>query len=447
MWLRPALLCLALALALGCGGRRHRNPDVILIVMDTTRADHLGVYGYSRPTTPRIDAFAREAAVYTHAWSTASWTLPAHASLLTGLYVTAHGAHIRPDLDQDSLGKNPAHLVQGVTTLAELLAKQGYRTAAFAGAGWLDPSFGLLQGYEVQDARNLRDIRAEELIRRALAWIDTVPEGTPIHLLLNLFDPHGPYNPPKGYDRFTSGPQPPPIPPDQRKDLSKLAEVYAKNLAWARARYDGEILYTDDQIGRFLDALRARGRYQNTLIVITADHGEAFGEKGAIGHGAWLYEADLHIPLLVRRPGGHRRAPRVESLVSIVDVAGIVAEETGIRLPAGVNTLPVGQRSLLLAEEMPSALFRKRKGLDRDLVAAIRWPWKVIVNLPGKAELYRLDTDPQEKTNLADGQRETALVRSLREELAALKPPASEGPAPPMRPELRERLRELGYLE
>ena len=449
---RTAALAIALLWQVACGSDAFKPRDVIVIVMDTTRADHLGVYGYSRDVSPRLDAFANDAEVYRNAWSPSSWTLPAHASLLTGRYPTAHGAHMRPDRDPDSLGKNPAYLSDQAITLAEMLKERDFHTAAYAGAGWLAPEFGLLQGYTVQDAQNLRDIQAQELTDRASAWIDTVPEGEPLHLLVNYFDPHGPYDPPEGYDTFPAAKKKieKPILPTEVGKLTpeEIVERLSEIRHIVVDRYDGEIMYMDNHIGRLLDKLRAVGRYDDALIVIVADHGEGFGEKGALGHGAWLYEPLIRIPFIIHRPGGRNGGTQVDHLVSLVDVLNIVAEETGLELPPHLDGLPVGARALVLAEEVPSALFKKqRSSLDRDQLAGIRWPLKLIVNIPGPTELYRLDRDPGEKENLADGQAEIELRGLVASAFAALEVAPIPMATRPMSPESRERLKAQGYLE
>jgi arylsulfatase A-like enzyme len=449
------VMALALLLFVPTCSAPTTRPDVVLIVMDTTRADHLSVYGYKRKTTPSLDRFAEQAVVYTHAWSTSSWTLPSHASLLTGRYVTAHGAHMRPDRGPDSLGDNPPRLSDAIVTLAELLSAAGYRTAAFAGAGWLAPEFGLLQGYAVQDAENLRSVPAEELTDRAIAWLEGVPRNEPAHLLVNYFDPHWPYKPPKGFDTFPGATDP----VDHAAEWDGSPEAAAarardeKTMKSVLARYDGEILYTDHHIGRLLDALRRLGRFERSLIVVVADHGESLGERGLMGHGAWLYEPLLRIPFIVRWPGGRDGGTRVDDPVSIVDVAPIVAGETGIILPADVDGVPPGERTLVIAEEV---LFKAQKDEqredggqrppDRDLLAGIRWPLKLIVNMPGPEELFHLDADPDEENNLADGKAEVDLEREVLNLVGELTGPEPEAPQP-MSAQARERLKALGYIE
>jgi arylsulfatase A-like enzyme len=355
------------------------------------------------------------------------------------------------------MGENPPRLSESVVTLAEVLSAAGYRTAAFAGAGWLAPEFGLLQGYAVQDAENLRTVPAEELTDRAIAWLEGVPRDESVHLLLNYFDAHWPYKPPKGFDTFPGATDP--ADPAADWDASpQAAQARARDDARKSvlARYDGEILYVDHQIGRLLEALRRLGRFERSLIIVVADHGESLGEHGAMGHGAWLYEPLLRIPFIVRWPGGRNGGARVDDPVSIVDVAPVVARETGITLPGDIDGVLPGERTLVIAEEVPSALFKRpkeQKGgdgdhapLDRDLLAGIRWPFKLIVNMPGSKELFRLDADPGEEQNLADGKAETELEREVLNRVGALTGPEPEAPQP-MSAQARERLKALGYIE
>jgi arylsulfatase A-like enzyme len=216
------------------------------------------------------------------------------------------------------------------------------------------------------------------------------------------------------------------------------------------ARYDGEIRYVDDQIGRLFDALRRLGRFDDALIAVVADHGESFGEHGAIGHGAWLYDTVLRIPFIVRWPGGRDGGTRVERPVSIVDVAPIIAAETGISFPDDIDGVLPGERTLILAEEVPNALFKKhvvdgKTPLDRDLIAGVRWPHKVIINMPGAPELFRLDRDPAEAENLADETLADELQREVLDVVGSLKRPEPSAPHP-MSDEVRKRLQALGYV-
>jgi arylsulfatase A-like enzyme len=426
-------------LALGCSQPASRVPDVVIITLDTTRADRLGCYGGKRPISPNIDQLAREGVLFERAWTTASWTLPAHASLLTGQYPSAHGARITPFSDADSNGKNPARLRQSAVTLAELLAARGYRTAAFAGAGWLSPEFGLLQGYEVQDGENNRTLPADQITQRALHWLDRIPEDQPLHLLVNYFDPHWPFTPLPGYDRYARG--------REHIKLPRLGQSAISKAQYAKMRdlYDGEIEFMDAHVGRLLDGLRERGRYEDAIIVVIADHGELIGEHGNLGHGAWLWEELMRVPLIVRYPAGRGGGERILHSVSIVDVLTWIGAELGLALPDNVDGLPVGERDVVLAEEFPNSIFRKA-GLDRDLVSGVRWPWKLISSNAGDRDLFRIDRDPSEQRAVDNEGVAVELERAIERIRSTLVlPPTVRGRD--MSREAREQLKQLGYIE
>jgi len=437
----------ALLFAVACGDEANKSPsDVVLIVLDTTRADRLSVYGHERPVSPNLEKLARDSVVYERAWSTASWTLPSHASLLTGQYPTAHGAHITPFTDPDSNGKNPAHLRESAVTIAELLGGRGYRSAAFAGAGWLSPEFGLLQGYEVQDAENNRTLPAKQISDRALDWIDSLADDEPMHLLLNYFDPHWPYDPKPPFNRFAKGREHIKIP--SLGDVLGGKKPSEEQIQKMLDLYDGEIEYMDRHVGRVLDALRRTGRYDNAMIVVIADHGELFGEHGDLGHGAWLWEELVRIPLIVHYPGGRNGGTRETAMVSTVDILSWIGAELELSLPADVNGMAVGERKLVLAEEFPNGLFLKFGGdeMSRSLVAGVKWPWKLISKNNGVRYLFRLEDDPAETTAIED----TTVIDAVRSSIEATQSSIIVPEVDRTRklsPDAEAQLRELGYLE
>lgn len=450
----------------GCGAPQAPRPDVVLITLDTTRSDHLGAYGSPRPNSPHLDAFARDAIVYERAWSTAPWTLPAHASMLTGKHPTSHGAHFDAESGNVNLGQawgedtlsdiRANRLAEEETTLAELLRDRGYATAVFAGGPWLAPAFGLLQGYELRDAdvRELNGRSAESLTDAALAWLQRVPADRPLHLLVNYFDPHAPYEPP---EEFT-----PPaseyaideadLPDPEEHPLEALASLGKGRLGLAaQRRYDGEIRYTDHHLGRLLDALRGAGRFENALIVVTSDHGELFGEHGQLMHGNWHYEELLRVPLIVRLSGGRGSGSRVQTPVSLVDLLPMIAAEAGLALPDDVEGVAVGEREWVLAESFPDPRSVALYGddFDRSLATGIRWPWKLTRDSRGPHQLYRLDDDPGEASDLASsrGAQADALVRELERARSTLSPPPQRATPDDVSPETVESLRALGYIE
>ena len=454
----------AVLLALGlCAGAAWlprpvpRAPDVVLVTLDTTRADHLGVYGYPRPITPSIDRFARDSATFRRAWSTAPWTLPAHASMLTGRYPWSHGADQGLERDHPPLASAtspgflaaalPYELPEQETTLAELLEARGYETAAFVGGPYLLPHFGLLQGYRHRDAQIPPDRkrRADELSDRAIAWLEQLPRDRPVHLLVNYFDPHAPYSPPPGYDDLPHARRPLRI---GDLEVTRGAVLSGDDRAAYVDRYDGEIRFMDHHLGRLLEALERLGRYDGALIVVTSDHGELFGEHRLMQHGHALYDELIRVPLIVHFPGGRERGRYRDETVSTVDLLRIVGDELGIRLPAAVEGLPLGGRAVAHAACSRGAWFVERYGaaFDRDLLAAVRWPWKVIVSDGGSVEAYRLDADGGEQRNRSDDPEAGRLRAALEADRAERPPRAPRERAPLPDAELRERLRALGYL-
>ena len=264
-------------LLLACG--RETPPSVLLITIDTTRVDHLSTYGYPRETAPNLSKLARESVRYSRAWSVSPWTLPAHASLFTGLVPAAHGAHADigakttladaidgPLAPMASVGR----LSDDTRTLAEILAEQGYRTAAFVGGPWLKRPFGLMQGFEVvdDDVSDVAGRRADVLTDAALAWLDGVDRHEPTFLFINYYDPHWPYDPPPGFDDF----------PGARSDYqlpTNLGELVSGRMSLSDpvreaviARYDGEIRFTDHHLGILLESIKARPGGDRTLVIV-----------------------------------------------------------------------------------------------------------------------------------------------------------------------------------
>ncbi|MCY2926920.1 MAG: sulfatase [Planctomycetota bacterium] len=282
----PGLIVLALALvAAAWAGWRifgptqtHAIRHVVLISIDTCRADHLGCYGFHRATTPSIDAVAKDAALFYRALTPVPMTTPAHSSMLTGAYPPTHGVRMN----------NGQRLGESSVTLATVLKQAGFRTAAFVGGFPLDAQFGLNQGFETYDcqfsrtsdrSKTVSERTADEVNRPALAWLEENARagdgGKGFFLFLHYFDPHAPYQPPKPY-----------------------AADFADDL------YSGEIAYVDHCIGQVMDRLRAMGLYDNTLVIITGDHGEGLGEHGEMAHAFYIYDSTLRVPLIIRSPGG-----------------------------------------------------------------------------------------------------------------------------------------------
>ncbi|MDB4433186.1 sulfatase [bacterium] len=440
-------------LGTGCGRSSPRS--LVIVTLDTTRVDHLSPYGYQRGTTPNLEAFARRAVRFRRAWSTSSWTLPAHASLFTGLYPAGHGAHYdaRGGAVLGSVVAMPVadfvragQLGENNTTLAEILRERGYRTGAFVAGPWLHRGFGLLQGFETTDDEvpGFAGRSAELITDRAIRWLEGGVGRAPYFLFLNYFDPHAPYRPPPGFDdlpRARAGFEPP-----YSELMTGEHELTGEERSILVDRYDGEIRFVDHHLGRLLDAVLSRPGGENTLVVVTADHGEAFGEGGRFGHGFWLSEELLHVPLLVRFPGDRRGGSSDDALVQLVDVLPLVAAELDFDLPEGVEGLQPGSRDVGYAEiyREPTTVARFGERYDRDLSAVISWPHVLVRSDRGERSLYHLDDIATEMS----GRREEAVLEQLE---TLLEEHQRGRTAVPVRPtavdsETLEALRRLGYV-
>ena len=427
---------------LACGRGESPRPDVLVVTLDTTRADHLGAYGYERPTSPNLDALAAESIVYDNAYSTSSWTLPAHASLFTGKYPTSHG--VRHDPEGALVLASAIRVPEGIrarglaaeeVTLAEALSRAGYATGAVVAGPWLLRVFGFDAGFDHYDDSgivNNAGRTAESVTDAALDWLASHEgeERPPFFLFLNYFDPHAPYWPPPVYRRTFLPPGVEPNVHGQRQAIDL---------------YDAEILYMDRQLGRLLDGLRESGAYRDTLIVVTADHGELFGDHGDWGHERYLWQELVRIPLIVKLPGGARPAQRISVPAQLVDVFPLVLDLAGVAAPDGIQGgVPPTDRPVL-AEVHPidpgSGTGSWRAQWDGDT--------KFMWNTLGERYLFDLGRDPGERENLVERQPELArrAEARLHETFAGLPPPPSDGAGSVAIDEATQKaLRELGYL-
>jgi arylsulfatase A-like enzyme len=497
-----AALLFVLALSGACDSGQPESDawNVVLVVIDTLRADHLGLYGYDRDTTPRLEALARESFVFERAQSSAPWTAPSLISLVTSLYPDAHGVRSFPD---------PGRLDDEVTTLAELLQARGYATAAFTEGGYAKGDFGLDQGFttfpdnrgddEGHGSNVLYPSRLESNLDRALAWLGDHFEE-PFFLLFHTYEPHAPYRAPEAYIRrfhpsYESGAEHERLqaalarwsehgavdasdllllerharhchPTEVRVDLAGLerfgrplglydAAFEQALLAWIRDAYDAEIAYTDEVLTRLWDALLADGLRERTLIVVTSDHGEGLGDHGAISHGSVLFEEALRVPLVLRVPAGRFASRRIDSVVSTVDVMPTILELLGIASD-GLRLQGRSLVPLLAGEPLERMAFSHgRNTASRDPLYSLRvGSWRYNLNREsGRSQLYDLQTDPGETENVVS--QHPSLAAQLRGVLEAQiqRDRALKREAPPRRsprglPEdTLEELRALGYLE
>jgi len=415
--LRTAALGLALLCAAGCA-RREGAERVVLVTIDTLRADVVGSYGGAPGTTPSLDALALRGARFERAFSPAPLTLPSHVTLLTGMDPPEHGVR-----------HNAVYVLEAdVPTLAEALQREGFATAAFVSSFILSRRFGLARGFDVyDDALGLRrsgrggvtiaERTADQVVDAALAWLDGAPPR--FFLWVHLYDPHAPYQPPEPFaTRF------------------------------ARDRYRGEVAFADAQVGRLLEGLAARHPAEGTLVAVTSDHGESRGEHGEPTHAYTLYDATQHVPLIVAGPGvpAGRSVP---GLVRLADVAPTLLFLAGAPSPSGAS----GESLVpLLAAEGPAAA--PRVAYLETLATRLDFGWSPLLGVrterhkylrAPRPELYDLEADPREERNLAE--REPGLLRELDAQLEATLAGRPAG-APNLAPgaEARARLEALGYV-
>jgi choline-sulfatase len=453
----------------------HLRPNLIVYLIDTLRADHLGCYGYARPTSPRIDRFAGESIRFANGRAQSSWTKPAVASILTGLFPPAHGAQLRSQKIHES-----------VETLAERLQKLGYETALFTTNANIVARFGFDQGWDSfrylahRSGRKHQHFDADEMNREVFSWLDQRsqrPQTRPFFLVVHTLDPHDPYRPREEF-RSRLAPQ---ASVEQSCCLrtSRLAELSASaardHAAQAIALYDAEIAQNDAAFGELLDELERRNLAATSAILLTADHGEEFFDHGGWKHGFTLYEEVLRIPFILRLPAAGNADSRGRTIAAAVDQVDIAPTLLALAGAAPAPDLP--GRDLLpwvtsATPPAPSArtsfAWLSRPGAVS--TAMLAGDWKLIRSPEGRdgpawaddsaaapptvgvrfRELYDLASDPGERQSLLD----PSLPRTLRElwlegEMSASQKLHGDGePAEEAEidPELEKSLRALGYF-
>jgi arylsulfatase A-like enzyme/tetratricopeptide (TPR) repeat protein len=414
-----AALVLAAALALvGCSLNPKASgirPDVILITIDTLRADRIPPYGYAKPA-PALESFAKDSVTFEYATSQVPLTLPAHTSILTGLHPMTHGVS-----ENSGFVLRPEY-----RTLPEALKENGYSTGAFVGAFVLDSRFGLDRGFDtyfddfptgtLEDVKlQIQERRADDVLAGARQWLGREPDR-PRFAWIHLYDPHAPYEAPPPFDR--------------EEDL-----------------YDGEVRYVDDCLGRFFDFLRERGSYRDSLVVITSDHGEGLGEHGEETHGMFLYESTLRVPLMIKYPGNLHARSRASFPAQLVDIFPTILSIVGIHDRAAV------QGRVLRAG---SAAGERRPDIAETMLPYLGYGWSPLrsysdgtakfIDAP-RPELYDLRRDPNETTNVAPSDEPSAArMRSLLVKSVTRLSDARPAEQSRVDAETSARLRALGYL-
>lgn len=423
-WPRFPLLLIALLAA--CGRETPAPPEapegppsILLVTLDTTRADHIGAYGYADAQTPNIDRLAREGVLFEQAIAPTPITLPSHASILTGVPPSLHGVR-----DNAFFGLGSDALL-----VSEVLLRRGWRTGAFVGSYILAPQFGLAQGFErygapLEGDSLVRSDRSANLVTgEAIDWLSQLSAEERFFLWVHFYDPHAPLHPPPPWSTRLSHP------------------------------YDAEIAFCDAELGRLLDAIAERGLDRNLLTVVTADHGEALGEHREATHGVLLYQSTMHVPLLFHGPVlGSAQGTRVARRVSTIDLPATLLHLAGI----APDALPASRSAPLLAPEGPPGAAPQQQPIYLEtLLPFYSLHWRALRGLVSdgyklieghRPELYALDDDPGEKVDLAES--EPARVQEMQRQLEQIesRPDLGWGRRRGSSAEEAERLAALGYV-
>jgi len=475
IFLLGCLLGLATML-LGCGAENDAADsdgtdapparNVIFIVVDALRADHVGAYGHSRPTTPFLDRFAEQSVLFERAYSATSWTLPSLASYMSSVYPSVHGLRKRPD--QEDHNRLPEEFV----TLAESLSEHGLHTASITAQPWLSDQTGLTQGFDhVSTVGNATHVDEAHQVTRALtAWLRENHEQ-PFFLYAHYMGPHSPYEaPPRYKGRFTAE-------LERTATVDRFEQLYeeqnqllayreivthardegltAADIEYLSAQYDEKLAYADSQLGVLFDEVRQLGLLDDTLIVITADHGEAFFEHGTIFHGQHVHEELVRVPLIVRLPGARMADRRVVSVAETIDIYPTIHDVLELSVPEGIQ----GQSlvPLMHGEEGDGVAFSEGFGYriaTRDWSSLYDYsmtPERTDTIVP--RAMYHLATDPLERVELdpVGGPAQSRHVRLANQVWQEINDVAEYWQAQPaaaeIDPETAARLRSLGYLQ
>lgn len=469
-----------------------KKPNIILISIDTLRADFLSCYGYNKETTPNIDQLAAEGTIYLNNFSTGVWTPPGHASMLTGLYVQEHGVY----------GDN--RLADNIPTIATLLKENSYQTSGFVNNSQVGELVGFEKGHDIfvevwkgikpksfverfmkgvkrrmEDKLGFNDMGAKRTNELFSRWIENeIDRNKPFYTFLHYIEPHNPLNPPAPYkNRYLSEKSFKKI---NKNKIEKVAHnpliCFVENInlneeekEYLKTLYAEEIAYVDSKVGEIVETLKSKDLYNNTMIIITSDHGEHFGEHNLWSHAGSLYNEVLHIPLVIKYPIGVDYVGEVQGFTQLVDIFPTVIDVSCIigdemKNHSGMNLVHNEEKGnkfhdYVFAEwEGRVPFFIKSKiensktvtnisRLTNKMWMTLNKEYKYISISNGMEELYDIKNDRSESNNIIDEDKETAL--SMREKLACWKSSTSKKISEEQRKideETRKNLEDLGYL-
>ncbi|MEP7131609.1 MAG: sulfatase-like hydrolase/transferase [Acidobacteriota bacterium] len=401
------LIALAAVATSGCSRAGPARPVIVLISIDTLRADHLPAYGYRDVSTPAIDSLARDSVRFENAYSHVPLTLPSHAVLLTGLLPYENGV-------RDNLG---FRLGSGRSTLASRLRARGYATGAAVSSWVLRADRGLSAGFDFYDDampdNATRERPGSDSVERLVRWADSVA-GKPLFLFLHLYEPHFPYSPPEPF----------------RNRYQKMP-------------YDGEIAAADQAVGRLLDDLKRRKLYDGAVILLVSDHGEGLGDHGEDEHGVFLYRETMRVPLFWKRPTSLNRGESVSRPVGLIDVVPTILSAARIPVPLELSGVPLeaSRRKASGRRVLYAETFYPRLNFGWSDLASLTDDRFEYIEAP-RPELYDIVADPSEKRDLATAK--TDAFRSMRAALARISRPLAAPEAPSS--EEVKKLASLGYV-
>ncbi len=460
-----AALLLAAILLLSCG-EPVAPPPIVLIVIDTLRADFLGCYGFRGPSSPNLDDLAQESLRFTRAYAPAPWTKPSMASLWTGLVALGHGV---TNHEGRMWGDATEAMTKGVlpadrVTLAQRLRERGYRTAGFVANPWITAEYGFDRGFETyREVLGTPKARADSVLAFAEEWLQARRPNEPWFLYVHLMDVHGPYDAPEAfYETIRSSGAADTLVRLSRLDVNQ-APLYLRSLRWVegmdqhdlgvwRARYAAGVRSVDREVGGLIDRLREQGWLDRAHVVVTSDHGEELFDHGGWDHGKALHEELVRIPLLIRPPGGLGAPGRHDGVVSLIDLLPTLLNW------AGADPIPdtdardltpiLGDPTHLVPRE--AVLGAVRGGPEE--IGMVMGSHKILYHAEDQeTRLFDLDRDPREQRDLA--REEPELAAALRDRLLAILAARSDLPLfripgdPQERPAREELLRSLGYID
>jgi len=423
-----------------------RRPNIILILVDALRADHVGAYGYERNTTPVLDRFARENVLFTRAVSASNWTPVSIASMFTGLYATSHGM-VPPTRNTGTAHLLSVRLSQKFDTLAEILKRGGYQTAAVMTNPWLKTEFGCAQGFDVYTYVSRTRGSAKTVTESATRILAKLQKKkTPFFLYLHYMDVHGPHEPFLSYSRLFQEPL--------------RNGRYSTDIEKKLSLYDGNIRFADMKIGEFFEKLRRHNLYKDTFIIVIADHGQQFRERGHEGHGDRLYAEETHIPLIIKNGESPHE---VRETVSNIDIYSTILKAVRLAIPENTPSIPLQderrlrKRTGVMSESFQAFHYKSIITVDgKKLIMDFGSPYKPeYLSLPVEkimtgakvVGVFDLEKDPLEQTPLNDERLERDLRGRLEKELSwamSLRKRAQKGK---ISAKTLEELKSLGYLK